>query len=497
VRALPANLGSSVLVGGGAGAAALAGYALVEMDATAAFAVSALPMIAVAIVYVMTSGQAALYAAAVALPMSTFIGGQVVGQLFYQDVIVLLALGALIFATFIGRGRVPPIPHTPVLGWPFVLFAAAIFSATLRGHHAYGTSLIGQPLRLFLYGAIIAGLAGMTVPRMYRLLPLLFYPGVIFIALVALYYLATGGSATDQGDLSTGGTRLVGITSSLYAAGALFLALLKTRLASQTRARMTHLSVAVVAMFCVVAGFGRAVYAAVAVVGLLFFITSRGIRHTVLSMAPLALPFLVVLAIVVNQAAPEFVASAGDRMLSKPATDANVQWRIEANRAVLEQVREQPLFGVGFGRGSEFFIEVEHPTTGLPSLRRVEIGQDPHNGYMFLLAGGGIVVLGTFALLLATFAVDGVRRYRSNADPRARLIIVWASATLFAFLVNAASGTSFGRPDNILTVWALLVLPAVVRPSKVGDSELVETSNAGDDSPDRGRADVNLQTMSW
>lgn len=483
MRALTAHLETPALVAGGAGAAAVAGYALVEMDATAAFAVAALPLLAVGGVYLMTSGQVVLYAAAIALPMSSFIGGQVTGNLYYQDLIALLALGAWIFARFLGRGRVASIPHTPVLGLPFVLFAAVIFSATLRGHYAYGAGLIGQPLRLFLYAAIIAGLAGMTVPKMYRLLPLLFYPGVIVIALVGLYFLATGGSSTDQDHLSTGGTRLIGITSSLYAAGALFLALLNLRLAPDMRERMLHLGIAVIATFCVVAGFGRAVYAAVAVVGLLFFITSRGIRNTVLSVLPLALPFLAVLAIAFNHAAPDFVGSARDRMFTKPETDANVQWRLQANRAVLEQVREQPLFGVGFGRASEFFVEIEDQTTGLTALQRVEIGQDPHNGYVFLLAGGGILALGTFALLLGTFAVDAVRRYRNTADPRAHLIILWASATLFAFLVNAASGTSFGRPDNLLTIWALLVLPAVVRPSSEGDSGREPQKRAEVESP--------------
>ena len=451
------------VVGGGVAAAALAGYALVEMDRTMAFAVAALPVVAIGAVYLMTSGQIALWAAAFVLPMSKFIGGdQLPGGLFYQDVIALLAIGALIFATFIAPGRVPAIPHTPVLGWPFVLFAAAIFTATLRGHHSYGANLVGQPVRLFLYAAIVAALAGMTVPRMYRLLPWIFYPGVIFSVLLALFYLATGGSATDQDQLSTGGTRLIGISRSIYASGALFLALLHLRIASDTRSRMLHLGIAVIAMFCVVAGFGRAVYAGVAVVGLLLFATSRGMRNNVLSIVPLALPFIVVLAVGVHQAAPDFVNSVNERMFTSPDTDANVQWRVEANRAVLEQVREDPLFGVGFGRGSEFYLEVENPTTGFPVLQRFEIGQDPHNGYVYLLAGGGILALGTFALLLGTFAFDVVRRYRSNSDPRARLILLWASATLFVFLLNAASGTALGRADILLTIWALLVLPAVV-----------------------------------
>ena len=443
MRAFPVRLETPALVAGGAAAAALVAYVLVEMGTTAAFAVAALPVIAVGGVYLMTSGQIALWALAFILPVSEFIVGQRIGPLFYQDIIALVALGALVFATLIGRGRVPGIPHTPVVRWPLVLFAAAIFSAVLRGHDAYGASLIGQPLRLFLYAAIVASLAGMTVPKVYRFLPLLLYPTVVILALLAAYYLAIGGSSTDQFQLSTGGTRILGLSAGLYASGALFLALLKVRLAADTRARMLHLSMAVIATFCVAAAFGRAVYAAVAIVGLLFFVMSREIRSTVLSVLPLALPFLVVLAIAANHAAPDFVRSINDRMFTNAETDPNVQWRLEANRAVFEQVRENPLFGVGFGRTSEFFIEVENETTGLPSLRRVEIGQDPHNGYVFLLAGGGIPRAGNICpdpgrlRVRCSEAVPSQRRPTGTAHPAVgirnavRLSVEWGIGTVF------------------------------------------------------------------
>ena len=462
--------------------AAAAGFVLVEVSPTAAVALTLLPLIALAVVYLITSGQAVLYAAAIALPMSTLIAAPISGSLYYQDVIAAFALGALIFAKFLGRGRVPPIPRTPVLGWPYVLFAAAILSATLRGHYAYGTALFGQPLRLFFYAVIVAGLVGMTAQKMYRLLLALFYTGAVLAALVALFLLATGGSSEgkDAVPLSTGGARLLGIETSQYCAGALFLALLNLRLAPGLRARALHLSIAAVATFGVVAGFGRAVYTAVALVGVLLFITSRRLRRSVLSIVPVAVPFLVVLAIGVNQAAPKFVDSVADRMLSPPKTDANVQWRLEANRAVLAQVREQPLFGVGFGRGSEFFINVEDRITGITTPQRIEIDQDPHNGYIYLLAGGGLVALGSFVLLLGTFALDAVRRYRRNTDPIARLIILWVCATLFVFLLNAASGPSFGIPENILAIWALLVLPAVVRPASEDDSGGAEPQTEAD-----------------
>lgn len=484
MRGLPAVLETPALVAATAAMSAAAAFALVEVSPPAAIALALLPVIALAVVYVLTSGQVVLYAAAIVLPITSvgLFTRPVVGPLFPQDIIAALALGAWIFAKYLAPGRVPPIPRTPVLGWPFVLFAAAILSATLRGHYAYGASLIGQPLRLFLYAAIVAALAGMTAQKMYRLLLVLFYPGAVVAALVAVFYLVTGGSATAADDLSTGGTRLLGISTSLYCAGALFLALLSLRLTQDLRARVLHLCVAAVATFGVIAAFGRAAYAAVALVGVVFMLTSGQLRKNLLSVVPLALPFLIVLAIGISQTAPDFVSAVTDRVFSPPARDANVQWRVEANHAVLAQVREQPLFGVGFGRDSEFFLSVEDPATGLPALQRVEIGQDPHNGYIFLWAGGGLVLLGSFALLLGTFALDAVRRYRSTADPTARLIILWACATLFPFLFNAASGASFESPENILTIWALLVLPSVV-PLTAEDSP--EGEHVAADTPSR------------
>lgn len=442
-------------------------FALVEVGPAAALALALFPLLAIAAVYVMTTGQAVLYGAAIALPMISLplIGASIVGNVGVQDVIVVLALGAVVFATVLAGGRSPVVPRTPVLGWPLVLFASAITIATLRGHFEYGAGLFGQPMRLFLYAAIVGGLVGMTVPRLYRIVVALFYTGAVLIALTAAFYLVTGGSASASADLSTGGVRPLAISTSLYAAGALFLALLNLRLASGSRERLLHVSVAAIALFGVIAGFGRAAYVGVVVVGLVFLLTSSRLRGNILSLVPIALPFVVLLAIGAHYAAPGFLESAVARATSAPASDANVQWRVEANSAVVEQVREQPLIGVGFGRTTEIFVEVVDPITGIPTTQRVEIGQDPHNGYVLLLAGGGILTLAAFLLLLGVFAVDAARRYRRTDDPIARLLILWACATLFVFLVNAASGTSFANSINILTIWALLVLPAVVRPT--------------------------------
>ena len=80
---------------------------------------------------------------------------------------------------------------------------------------------------------------------------------------------------------------------------------------------------------------------------------------------------------------------------------------------MFSQIREQPLVGVGFGRTSEFVIEVES-SSGLMVPVWQEGGQDPHNGYLYLWAGGGLAALGSFVLILAVFAWDAVRRFRST-----------------------------------------------------------------------------------
>jgi len=95
-----------------------------------------------------------------------------------------------------------------------------------------------EPLRLFLYAAVVVGLVGMTAAHLHRLLVWLFYTGAVLVTVVGLINLALGRSATDQFALSTGGTRLIAISTSIYCAGTLFLALLNFRLRFTTIARV-------------------------------------------------------------------------------------------------------------------------------------------------------------------------------------------------------------------------------------------------------------------
>ena len=146
------------------------------------------------------------------------------------------------------------------------------------------------------YAAIVVTLAGATPARVLHLLRVVFYTGAVVSMLWAVYYIATGGSQSASVDLSTGGSRPLAISTSLYCAGALFLALLTVRTAPSRARSLPHLVIAGLGLVGVVLGFGRGVFAAVAIVLAVFLVASKGIRRGVLVGIPLALPLVLLAA---------------------------------------------------------------------------------------------------------------------------------------------------------------------------------------------------------
>ena len=134
-------------------------------------------------------------------------------------------------------------------------------------------------------------------------------------------------------------------------------------------------------------------------------------------------------------------------------------WRREAVNATLAGVRSDPVRGVGFGRNVTFTLKnpqrqlVAYTTSG-----------DPHNSYAWLLAGGGLLALVPFLLLAAAFIVDTIRRLR-YLEGIAKVLATWALAFWVVFLVNAFAGPVLSRPDFLLTIWTLMVIPAAVSSS--------------------------------
>jgi hypothetical protein len=375
------------------------------------------------------------------------------------DITVILALAAWLGRrlTLPAEAR-PRSPTTPLLGPPLIFFAGVTLWAALRGHYAYGANLFGGPVRLFAYVLLVFAFVDLTPRTTYRTIVAVFYTGTVWMFLNAVYYFATGTSQTDQVDLSTGGKRVLALSTAIYLAGGLFLALLNLEIDRTAKRRAVHLLIAALALAGIVVAYGRATYLAVALVVPVLFVLLPRLRRALFSMLPVCVPFILLLAIALPRVAPSIGPAFSSRVLKSNASDINVRWRLAAAGALWQQVHESPITGVGFGKAATFQFDGAAQT----------ITQDPHDSFLYLWAGGGILTLGGFLLLVLTFAADAVRRLRRATDPYQRLIVLWSMAMLCTFLVNTAAGPVLSDPKMLLTIWAVMLLPSSIGPAAGG-----------------------------
>jgi hypothetical protein len=86
---------------------------------------------------------------------------------------------------------------------------------------------------------------------------------------------------------------------------------------------------------------------------------------------------------------------------------------------------------------------------------------DPHNSYVYLLAGGGVLALGSLLAIMLAFVVDVIRRYRRAIDIE-RTLLIWSLCTWFAFITNAFYGPVLSDAPMLMTIWILMILPQCV-----------------------------------
>jgi hypothetical protein len=437
-----------VLVGAGLANSFLA-LLLAQRGGSKAALLACLPLLIVLFGKLVASNRTVFLAAALGLSMTISslqnplpLPG---GQLYGSDLVVILA-----FVTWLCRRWASPaalrpsIPRSPLFGPPLILFAGATLWAAIRGHYAYGANILGEPVRLVIYSLLVFALVDLNARTVYRTIVAVFYAGTVWMFCNALYLFASGKSQTDQINLSTGGTRTLALSTAIYLAGGLFLALLNLEVDTATKRR------ALLALAGIIVSYGRATYLSVALVLPVLFVFLPRVRRAFVSMLPICLPFLLLLAIAIPRLAPSVVPTFSNRVFKSNASDVNVEWRQAAASAIWQQVHRSPIDGVGFGEKATFRF------AGVP----VTINQDPHDSFLFLLAGGGILTLGAFLLLMLTFAIDAARRLKRATDPYQRLIVLWSGALLFAFLVNAAAGPVLSDPRMLLTIWAVMLLPS-------------------------------------
>jgi O-antigen ligase len=311
-----------------------------------------------------------------------------------------------------------------------------------------------------LYGGIALALSDVSVEKAYRGLVAVSYAGTVWMVLNAAYLLATGGTQTTADELSTGGTRVLSLSVSLHLATALFLALLNLQRDQSAYRRALHLLIVGLALLGIVLGFGRATFIAVGVVVPFILLGFRRVRGAFFDLLPLLAPVLVIAGFAVTRAEPTVGPTLVSRLsLSVVADqqDQSVRWRQEANRIVWEQVQESPYVGVGFGKNATFTL----------NNFRYETTQDPHNSFVWMLAGGGAFLLGSFSVIILLFARDAWRRHRRAVSDKERILLAWPVLAMVAFLLNATAGPMFSQASELLFLWTLLALPTVVRSARL------------------------------
>jgi O-antigen ligase len=433
------------------------GVALAVGATAQATLLALVPALAVVIAALIASNRAILVFGAFAIDLSGIVAlrGPIIGSsVWASDLILVLAFGSWLAAWLIAPGgRRPSWPRTYLLGWPLLIFAIFIGTGIVRGHELWGLSYFSQPLRFVLYAGIAAAIADLQPRQVWQGLGVVFYLGTVWNALAAAYYLATGTAEHEAlSGVSTGGTRVLTLTTALYLTGAVVIALLNFEREQRAARRALHLLVGVLAMFGIVVSFGRGVWYALAAVLAVLFLTRARLRRAALVVVPLCIPIIVLGGFLLVHAAPGFIPRVVERGTTlQPRDDTSIEWRQAANEAIWAQVRENPLIGVGFGKEASFTVD----------FTRWDITQDPHNSFLFLWAGGGVLTLGSFLVLFIFFLVDAWRRYRFQAElPRA--LIAWCVAVWFCFAVNSLVEPQLTQANSLLALWIVMLLPTTV-----------------------------------
>ena len=370
--------------------------------------------------------------------------------IFFADFLVAGAVGGLVLEWLLKPShRRPRLPRSALLGVPLLLFVAALMIGAMRGQERYDATLIGMPLRLAAYAAIVAALPGVTPTRALRSLTAVMYAGAVWLTGVAAYHIATGTSATENDALSTGGMRYIGISAATYAGAAFLLAVLN--LGARRGREPLHLAIALIAGFNIIVAYTRTVWLTLVVILLIGILLSASLRVALLASVPLATPVLVLGVLLALTLAPNLVQTLADRVATPAGEDTSVQWRAEAYRTVMSGTSEEPLLGIGFGRTTSFSIN------GMPNV----ITGDPHNGFIYVYAGSGILGVTALVVLLIAYLGMAAQRWR-RAEGRARTLIVWCVCTWVLVLVHALSEPVFTSPHFILVFWITMLLPTLV-----------------------------------
>ncbi len=338
------------------------------------------------------------------------------------------------------------------------LLAAAVFCATVligtvEGYTAYSTPLISNSSRLVIYAIFAVAVTRYTPAQLERGLRIGFYLGVVVTAVLGTYYLATGTSQTNQAVVTTGGDRTIALSTSMFVAGGMILALLSiARSRSFSEARLDW-AILTLGIYEQILALSRTTLIALVILVPAILLSSREARRRVLVVALILGAVILSVVLVANPSTPAPIASFERRIFDTNSQDRDVLWRAQAAHAMLSGLDSHLLTGVGFGRSPYFTLR---------GLNEQVKGGDPHDGFIYLLSGGGLLALASFvSMILLSFRI--LARRITTASAGDRLVLWWSGAFLFVYLVNVATLPVISIVFYMPTLWILLGIPFTSR----------------------------------
>jgi len=290
--------------------------------------------------------QAGLFLVALLAPVSAWTGFDqpraFAGvSVFPSDVIVLAAIGSFFALRYVStEDQQPRMLDTLVLKWPLLLFALLLLPGIWRGHERYGESLVSQPARLVFYAGLAAAMTELTARQGFRLVTVGLYVIAVWQSILAAYHIVTGTSQTPINILSTGGTRVLSLTTGMFLGTALVIAIVNIELEQRTRRRLVHALFGAIATVGIVLAYGRTTFLALAVVFLFLAWTLPETRRLALRKWLWWVPAAALLAIAIGVAMPSSASQVIDRVKANPLTDQSVRWRLAGIHAVLAGMKD-------------------------------------------------------------------------------------------------------------------------------------------------------------
>jgi O-antigen ligase len=334
------------------------------------------------------------------------------------------------------------------------VFVVFVVIAGVKGITTVGGDGTYQPLRLAIVPVVLLGLSVFRDREELRgALRLCFYAFTFYEFWLSLFLLATGGTATSS-TVSTGGERAAGNSTAMFAVMAFVLIALHLGTEDRLGRRIGLSALMGMDVVIILLSLARASWAAGGVVVLVLVVLAPAFRRGVARFLATAAPVIVLLALLAPVVAPDQIQYVRDRVSTPEGPvqrDQSAVTREKSWSLMLDVWREAPLFGKGFGQSVSFTANDESTKT---------VVNDPHNGFIFLLASMGIAGLTAFLLVQIGFIVMAARAIR--AGPIAREIAIWVLAAWFVYVVNAFLGVLLIITTFSVFLWVLIAIPVAL-----------------------------------